>query len=187
MIFCTLLKTKKDDNNMNKISFINYVFRISCFSLLLAALYPAQAYAAKACYSAEHVKAENMLRLHSELLVIALTCEKASDGQDLPSAYTSFTKKNLPVLKKAEQTMMGYYKSLSKNPTNSLDELRTKLGNEFGKKAAELSPDAFCYNYKDKVVILRDASAPQVVQHANAFEDAGQKTLVSPCERVAAK
>ncbi|MCL2473651.1 MAG: hypothetical protein FWF23_01930 [Alphaproteobacteria bacterium] len=160
---------------------------ISLIGFLLA-LYPMQAAAAgKACYSNEHVKAEHMLRLHSELLVITLTCKNASDGTDLPEAYTTFTKKNLDALKKAEQTMMSYYKSVSQNPTSSLDTLRTKLGNEFGKKAAELSSDAFCYHYRDKVVILRNASKNQVAQHAADFENAGQKTLVSPCDRVAAK
>jgi hypothetical protein len=98
------------------------------------------------------MKAEQLLRLHSELMVVAVMCRTGSAGQDLSAAYVSFTQKNIGALHNAEQTMIDYYKETSKDdPIENLDRLRTRLGNEAGQTAAKMSAPNFCARYRDKV------------------------------------
>ncbi len=118
------------------------------------------AWAGATCYSPEQMQAEQLLRLHSELMVITVTCRQGSEGQDLPAAYGAFTQKNIHLLHNAEQTMIAYYKATTKgDAVGHLDHLRTLLGNEFGQKAADMSAPNFCAAYRDKVLYF--AGAPQ--------------------------
>ena len=119
------------------------------------------AWAGSACYSPEQMQAEQVLRLHSELMVITVTCRQGSEGQDLPAAYGAFTQKNIHLLHDAEQTLIAYYRDTTKgDAVGHLDHLRTLLGNEFGQKVADMSAPAFCAAYRDKVLYF--TAAPQV-------------------------
>ena len=110
------------------------------------------------------MRAEQLLRLHSELMVITTMCRQGGKGENLASAYGDFTKKNIGVLHDAEQTMITYYQNKGNpNPVDGLDRLRTKLGNEFGQKAAMMSAPAFCAAYRDKVLQF-DAAAPLTIE-----------------------
>jgi hypothetical protein len=119
--------------------------------------------AAPACYSAEQAQAEQLLRLHSELMVIAVTCRTGSDNGNLGTEYGDFTQRHLSALHEAEQTMMGYYKaSVKGNATDRLDRLRTILANEFGQKAADMSSASFCASYRDKIAKLENVSGGEL-------------------------
>ncbi len=139
--------------------------------LLLVALLPPPALAAnKACYQTEQQQAEQWLRLHSELMVITVTCRQGADGQDLPASYGSFTKKNLSSLRQAEQTMLAFYKTTGKvDAVSKLDRLRTLLGNEIGQKVADMSAPEFCAIYRNKVVQLSDDNPVTVAQKVAAM------------------
>jgi hypothetical protein len=122
---------------------------------LCLALLATPAFAAKTCYSPVELQAEQILRLHSELMVITVTCHQGSDGRDLVPAYTGFTKNNIQMLHNAEQTMTAFYKKSYKgDPVARLDRLRTLLANEYGKKIADMSAPAFCAQSRDKVTAL---------------------------------
>jgi hypothetical protein len=111
------------------------------------------AHAAQQCYSSQEMDAEQLLRLHSELMVITVTCHEGSQGEDLVPAYTGFTQLNLKALHAAEQTMIAYYHDVyGGDGTARLDELRTRLGNEYGRKIADISAPVFCAMYRDKVL-----------------------------------
>jgi hypothetical protein len=122
------------------------------FAVML--LLPAGAYAAgKQCYTPEELDAEQMLRLHSELMVITVTCHQASDGEDLVPHYTHFTKANLPLIQSAEHTMAHYYRvNYGGDGLARLDKLRTELANEYGQETADISAPVFCGDRRDKVV-----------------------------------
>lgn len=136
--------------------------------------------AAPACYEPEQVKAEQLLRLHSELMVITVTCRQSSQGQDLVPAYSGFTKKNIDVLHNAEQTMISYYKANGGNAVPRLDRLRTMLGNEYGQKIATMSAPAFCAAYRDRVVAFYGASQSEIDGEVRRME-AAEKSYIKPC------
>lgn len=150
-----------------------------CMGLL--ALAAAPAFAAPACYSPTQLEAEQWLRLHSELMVITVTCREGSSGENLPAAYGDFTHKNIAVLHDAEQTMIAYYKAHGGgDATASLDRLRTKLGNEFGQKSADMSAPAFCAAYRDKVWQF-DAASPVDVGNEVKRMEAEERSYVPSC------
>jgi hypothetical protein len=139
------------------------------------------AFAEPACYSAAELEAEQMLRLHSELMVVTVTCQVGSRGDSLVPAYTGFTKRNIAALHEAEQTMTSYYENHgSGDGQDRLDKLRTKLGNEFGQKIADMSAQAFCNAYRDKVIAFYQASSADVLNEVERMEIA-DKSYVQPC------
>jgi phage gpG-like protein len=141
--------------------------------LLIAALtvFPFDASAKTACYAAKQAQAEHLLRLHSELMVITVTCRQSSEGRPLTPAYTAFTRKNIGMLKDAENTMMSYYKSTQKgNPVEKLDRLRTMLGNEYGQKVAVVSAPAYCGQHRDKVAYFAAARPSDIASHVHRMQ-----------------
>lgn len=142
-----------------------------CFLIAALAVFAAPAFAGNACYTPEQVKAEQLLRLHSELMVITVTCRQGSAGQDLPVAYGAFTQKNIHALRDAEQTMIAYYKANGKGDAlGQLDTLRTRLGNEFGQKSADMTAPNYCDIYRDKVLQFTAASASDVDDQVQRME-----------------
>ncbi len=144
--------------------------RLKCVGLLFAAAVvfaaPA-AHAARACYGNEETHAEQLLRLHSELMVITALCRSGSTGQPLPAAYGSFTQNNIDLLRGAERTMMAYYKGTARgNATSHLDRLRTLLANEYGQKAATMTSPHFCAAYRDKVLYYSSATPKEIESEA---------------------
>ena len=155
---------------------------LSLMALGLLAAHPALA--APACYSAEEIKAENVLRLHSELMVATVTCKQSSTGRDLGAAYSAFTQKNLGPIKGAEGTLISHYqKTRSGKGISHLDVLRTKLANEIGQKMADISAPVFCGQMRDTVTQLADSQIPQLSEYASATY-AGAKTLEPACAGV---
>ena len=137
--------------------------------------------AANACYTPEQMQAEQLLRLHSELMVITVTCRQGSEGQDLPVAYGAFTKKNLAALHQAEKTMMDYYAQSTKgDATDHLDRLRTLLANEYGQKAATLSAPVFCAKYRDRVLSY-NAAPPSAIANEVARMQIAEHGYAKPC------
>ncbi len=149
----------------------------------LLALFSFPALAAPACYSPAEAEAEQLLRLHSELMVITVTCKTGSQGQDLVRAYTGFTRARITELHDAEQTMARYYRAHGGgNGVAQLDTLRTKLGNEFGQRIADESAPVWCGAYRDKVLLFRAASAGQVREEVRRMMEA-DKTYVRACSQ----
>ncbi len=139
------------------------------------------AYAGAACYNATQLQAEHMLRLHSELMVITVTCRVGSEGQDLVSAYTGFTKRNIGVLHDAEHTMANYYNANGGNGIDRVDKLRTLLGNEYGQKIADMSAPAFCAAFRDMVLDFAHATPVEVSQEVERMK-VHEKSYIKMCE-----
>jgi len=107
---------------------------------------------AKTCYTAGEVESEQGLRIHSELMVIGLTCAKVRGGQSLYSKYQSFTRKNKYLIEEYENTMIRYFKeSGASSPAKSLHGLRTGIANEISQKAIRMNIGAFCNHYKTRI------------------------------------
>ena len=150
-----------------------------CAALILATTPAFAASKSGACYSQAQLQAEQILRLHSDLLVITLTCKIGSNGQDLPAAYGNFTKKNIRVLHDAEQTMIDYYRSKGPDPVGHLDHMRTLLANATTQKSADMGGALpFCAQYRDKVwqfEALSPADVQNEIQRMETSERSYQK------------
>lgn len=118
-------------------------FRMCCAWLLLVALStPA---AAAPCPPKPGQEAEQLVRLHSHLMVITLSCRTGGDGKPLAVPYQSFTQTNLQRIKDAERLLM------QRGGASKVDRMRTNYHNELSIKLAQLSPSTFCLTYRDDV------------------------------------
>ncbi|HBM90897.1 MAG TPA: hypothetical protein DD400_03345, partial [Rhodospirillaceae bacterium] len=133
---------------------------------------PAQA--AESCYTPKEASAERLLRIHSELMVITVTCKTSSIGYELPRSYAGFTRRNAPRLKEAEATMKTHYEAIKKGQgVKELDRLRTRLANEIGQKVAQVGAPRFCQQKRDKVIRMQYLSPALIKQEAELAYDVG--------------
>lgn len=103
------------------------------------------------CYSDFEFEAEQGLRIHSELMVIGLTCQKSPGGAALYGKYQTFTRKNQYLIEEYENSMMNHYRDSGQNPTRALHHLRTGLANEISQKAIMMNVSTFCRHYGSRV------------------------------------
>lgn len=133
------------------------------FTLILATLF-AQPALAEACYTPDAAAAEAVVRIHSKLMVIALTCKYAPDGSNLTDAYVAFGKKNNVALRKAEADLITYYRQSGKSGVAELDKLRTVLGNQYATEIATADPTEFCKTAGSAVQQATYWNPPQLQQ-----------------------
>jgi hypothetical protein len=120
-------------------------------ALGLAILLSTPAYSA-GCYTAREVEAEQALRIHSELMVIGLTCLKMPQGQQMYLKYQSFTQKNQALLASYETELISYYRHAGyESPEKQLHTLRTNLANQISQHAITMSTSTFCRTYGTRV------------------------------------
>ncbi len=145
-----------------------------CCWIISFLLFSLPAQAAEACYTPKEASAERLLRIHSELMVITVTCKTSSKGYDLPRSYTGFTRRNAPLLKEAEATMKAHYEGLKKGQgVKELDRLRTRLANEIGQKIAQEGAPRFCGQRRDRVIRMHYLSPALIKQEAELAYDTG--------------
>lgn len=107
---------------------------------------------AASCYNASEFEAEQGLRIHSELMVIGLTCMKMPQGQAMYSKYQQFTRKNERLIAEYEEGLISYYRRQGvPNPERELHTLRTSLANGISKHAIVMSTSNFCANFGQRI------------------------------------
>lgn len=110
-------------------------------SLLVLAV---PAWAAPKCYGAKEVAAEAAVRIHSELMVTALTCQYDGNGNSLVDKYVAFGNRNNARLREAEQTLIEFHKINGGAGVAKLDKMRTILSNEYAERIAINDPGVYC-------------------------------------------
>lgn len=159
--------------------------------MLFAAFFVPQARAANICYSPAELRAEQLLRLHSELMVITVTCHQGSKGENLVPYYTGFTQAHIAMLHDAEQIMEKHYRiCFGGDGINNLDKLRTRLGNEYGQKIADVSAPSFCSQFRDHVIAMYNATPLQInaeISYLMATERPYEKLCAPPAISAAKK
>ncbi len=131
------------------------ILTLSFLSLSLAALLSlasvTEARAAR-CYNISQFEAEQGLRIHSELMVISLTCQRIPGHAGLYDKYQQFTQKNRILLADYENRLISYYKSNgSAAPSKQLHTLRTDLANEISQHAVSMSVTSFCSHFSSRI------------------------------------
>lgn len=94
---------------------------------------------AGACYSQSETTAEQALRIHSELLVVAVSCADAFRRPDLFNDYVRFTNKNA-------RDLAGYERVIgaSINSRVNFDHWRTMIANSVAARAAMMDTREYC-------------------------------------------
>jgi hypothetical protein len=106
------------------------------------------------CYSTAELEAEMLVRLHSELMVVTLSCRTSSTGQPLPPIYQQFTQHHLEQIKGSEKALIAWYrKNGLKDPQSKFDRMRTELANAYSQQIADMSPVDFCAKYRDYAAV----------------------------------
>ncbi len=105
-----------------------------------------------ACYSKAEAEAEQGLRIHSELLVIGLTCVKMHGGFSSYNKYERFTVNNADKIADYEAVLIEYFKSEgSETPVADLHNLRSFLANDISKHAVKMGVQTFCDMFSSRL------------------------------------
>jgi len=106
------------------------------------------------CYTPLEAEAEQGIRIHSELMVIALNCQHLTPpGQEnLYSQFRKFTAKNAALFSTYEMLLIKHFqKRGDADPEREMHTLRTRYANKISTDAATMHPDAFCKTYMPRI------------------------------------
>ncbi|MDE2337023.1 MAG: hypothetical protein KGL10_06905, partial [Alphaproteobacteria bacterium] len=114
---------------------------------------------AAACYNSLQFEAEQGLRIHSELMVIGLTCIKMPGGQRLYDEYQEFDANNASLMNDYSEILLRHYRDEGMNhPQKTLDALRTRMANNISRMAIDMSTVDFCNQYEGHVTKAAEMS-----------------------------
>jgi hypothetical protein len=156
--------------------------------LSLVLLFSSSAWA-QGCYTPREVEAEQAIRIHSELMVIGLTCMNMPQGPVMYQKYERFTQKNHVLLAAYEEDLITYYRNAGyANPEKQIHTLRTNLANQISQHAITMSISTFCQTFGprvDKALQMDQQKIRRWAQHSFS----GSPTSQPMCSRsqVAAK
>ena len=134
-----------------------------CVSLCLLAV-PAQAQmkvdvgvpaaTGRQCYTQEEAEAEQGIRIHSELMVIALNCQHMTPKgwKNFYQQYQQITARNADLIGGYENILINYFALAGKsNPELAFHDMRTNFANKVSTDAAKMRPDIFCANFAPRL------------------------------------
>ncbi|OYQ33635.1 hypothetical protein CHU95_14785 [Niveispirillum lacus] len=160
---------------------------VSLATLLAAG--PALAASTKGpCYSVPEFAAEQGIRLHTELMVVGLTCQHMDvKGEvSLFNKYKQFTLKHQTRIQQWEKTLVAYYKrTTSGNPTRTFDTFRTRLANETSQRAIALTTPVFCGTHAPLVTAAMTASLEEIERGLLPDADGVRVANAPRCDRPA--
>lgn len=120
--------------------------------LAAVALLATTAQASAQCYNQRQFEAEQGLRIHSELMVISLTCMKMPMGAGMYQKYQAFTNKNKSLITGYEADMISYFRDNGHDaPEKQFHTLRTNLANQISQHAIKMSTSNFCQHFGSRI------------------------------------
>lgn len=117
------------------------------------------------CPSRGQVFADEVLRLHTELMVTGILCGSAYGRPDLENDYRLFTERHVDAILDAEGR-------LSREPIvngdgiDDIDDYRTLLANEEAGRVREMSPSVYCQARQSRFNSLSGASPSAFLAYA---------------------
>lgn len=145
---------------------------------------PVQARSA-GCYTPAEYEAEQALRIHSQLMVIGLTCQRMPGSGGIYAKYSQFTKANQSILRGYEDEIIAHFaNSGSPNPEKDFHALRTSMANDVSSQALAMRVDRFCRQYMPVLSKALKMNRNEVRQWAASAQSG---TSLPLCQRVAAK
>jgi hypothetical protein len=172
---------------LRPLSIRNVVRRLApaILALGVAFLPPAGAAAAPACYTKKEFEAELALRLHTELMVIGLTCHQLDLAQDFFGKYQQFTARHRAVLIDFEARLVEHFRRVERaGGERRFHSFRTALANEVAQRAALLTPAAYCRFGKELVDRMMAMSTADFVDAVATGDGRGHLVNSPPCEDI---
>lgn len=102
---------------------------------------------APACYNRKEHAAEQMVRLHTELMVIGLTCQSIFPEHNTFVKYQEFTIKNRAVLSEAEGALISHFQRNGGGGTSRFDTYRTELANQISRRVGVIGSYSYCQQF----------------------------------------
>lgn len=100
------------------------------------------------CYSRKEMAAEQMVRLHTELMVIGLTCQSIFPEEKTFAKYQEFTVKNRKLISDAEGTLISHMGRTQRgNGTRNFDMYRTELANSISRRVGVIGSWSYCQQF----------------------------------------
>jgi len=134
---------------------------------------------APACYSRVEHAAEQMLRLHTEIMTVGLYCKELKATDDPYGMYQKFTIAHRSDIAAAEKTLMDFY-ARGHGGKAMFDTFRTELANEASRRSAVINVGIYCHEHIDRV---RDALALSNDQLKTITTDEGKAGLMALSSR----
>lgn len=128
--------------------------------LISAAAVPAHA-AGSACYTQEEFEAEQAIRLHTEMMMVGLTCRNVVPGKDLFQNYGAFTSKHRTSIQQAEKVLQAHFRKRG-GGAHQFDTFRTELANHSSRRAATLTSQHYCDYLAPNALAAPDVPPEQI-------------------------
>ncbi|SMF87516.1 hypothetical protein SAMN02982917_6304 [Azospirillum oryzae] len=136
--------------------------------------------ATPACYNRAEYAAEQMMRLHTEMMIVGLTCRTVVPDKKPFDLYQDFSVKNRAMLSNSEASLIAFYKrSGGGNATRQFDMFRTELANEISRRAATIGIPQYCANFVDRSVAAKDLTPDDLRTLTTDEKGAGLMHLAS--------
>ena len=118
------------------------------FCVLALFFLPMAAHAAS-CYTPAQFRAEQVVRLQTQLMMTSLLCPSAVPG--VPSAYSAymqFSQRHKNFIAAQENTLLAFYRAQRvPQPDRHLHTFKTNMANRLATFAANRAPGVFCRSY----------------------------------------
>ncbi|MFD1623184.1 hypothetical protein [Azospirillum griseum] len=135
----------------------------------------------QACYTRSEHAAEQLIRMHTEMMVVGLTCKSVVPEKNPFGLYQDFSIKHRALLSSSEATMIGHYKKTSgSSATKNFDSFRTELANEISRRAATIGIPQYCESFVDRSkAAAKDLNADDLRVLTSDEKNAGLMHLAS--------
>lgn len=135
------------------------------------------------CYGPQEAEAEQGIRIHSELMVIALNCQHMTPRgwKNFYQQYKEITVRQGPTLAAYENVLIDYYGRAGRsNPERSLHDLRTIFANKVSSDAAQMRPDIFCSRFAPRLPKVEKMTTAEFKGWASNYQS-GPRTTEPLC------
>lgn len=111
---------------------------------LLDARVPEEATPAAACVGPDEALADQVVKLHTEIMVTSLTCEVAFAEPELYNRYRLFTQRQADLLRRSQDRLEKSFIGSAEDPARAFDAYRTEVANDEAKQALAYSTPRYC-------------------------------------------
>lgn len=118
-----------------------------------------------ACPSRQQVFADEVLRLHTQLMVTGILCGSAYGEPELEQAYRRFTETHVQAILNAE-ALLSNQPIVRSAEVQDIDDYRTLLANQEAGEARSMSPSVYCQARQSRFNSLRGASRDAFLAYA---------------------
>ena len=124
---------------------------------------------ARECYTINEARAEQIIRIHSELMVVGLNCQHRANLTNAYQEYKRFTNQHAYLLEEQDGVMEAYYTSAgTEKPSRAVHNFRTSIVNKIASDAA-VRPDGFCATYGSRLNFARGLNTQQLMKWASSY------------------